>query len=268
MPVLGDPGHAAITASLKKRVPQILKLNTPEAPKAIALVTAHWSEDQPTISSGAQHDLYYDYGGFPREAYALKYPAPGSPSIAEEIKQAFVKQGLSPVLDSRRGWDHGVFIPMLLIHPEANVPIVQLSVLTSEDPEDHFRMGRALSALRDSNIAIVGSGFASLHNFAHMRPLFTGDPSAAKRVSNMINEWNGQLTDAVSKEKWEDRTKALSGWRKFKHSYDMHPRGGAEHFLPLLVCAAAADDGEVAEVYGDDFLGVDIKTYYWGDVRV
>ncbi|KAL0938298.1 extradiol dioxygenase domain-containing protein [Colletotrichum truncatum] len=267
MPVLGDPGHASITASLKNRVPKILKLNTPEAPRAIVVVTAHWSEVRPTISSGASHNLYYDYGGFPREAYSLKYPAPGSPSIAEEVKTALEKEGLSPVLDSQRGWDHGVFIPMLLVNPAANVPIIQLSVLVSEDPEEHIRMGRALSALRDSNVAILGSGFASLHNLSKMRFLFMGDPSAAAKLGKQVNEWNKELTDATVKEKWEDRKAALSGWRKFSHSYDMHPRGGGEHFMPLLVCAGAAND-EVARVYKDDFLGLDINTYYWGDVRV
>lgn len=103
MPILGDPGHASVTASLKNRVPKIFKLNTPDAPKAVLVVTAHWSESKPTISSAASHGLYYDYGGFPREAYSLKYPAPGSPEIAQEVKQAFEKEGLSPELDSRRG---------------------------------------------------------------------------------------------------------------------------------------------------------------------
>ncbi|GJC83414.1 extradiol ring-cleavage dioxygenase [Colletotrichum liriopes] len=267
MPVLGDPGHASITASLKNRVPKILKLNTPEAPRAIVVVTAHWSEGRPTISSGERHDLYYDYGGFPREAYSLKYPAPGSPSIAQEVKKALENEGLSPVLDSRRGWDHGVFIPLLLINPAANVPVIQLSVLASEDPEEHFRMGRALSVLRDSNVAILGSGFASLHNLGKMRSLFVGDPAAAKKLAKQVSEWNKELTDAVKKEKRDDRGQALSGWRKFPHSYDMHPPHGGEHFMPLLVCAGVAED-EVAGVYDDDFHGIDIKTYYWGDVRV
>ncbi|KAF6809375.1 amidohydrolase [Colletotrichum sojae] len=267
MPVLGDPGHASITASLKERVPKILKLNTPDAPRAIVVVTAHWSEGRPTISSAGSHDLYYDYGGFPREAYSLEYPAPGSPSIAEELKQALEKEGLSPVLNSRRGWDHGVFIPMLLVNPAANIPIIQLSVLASEDAEEHLRMGRALSTLRDSNVAILGSGFASLHNFSKMRSLFMGDPSAGAKLGKQVGEWNAELTDAVAKEKLEDRTQALAGWRKFAHSYDMHPRGGGEHFMPLLVCAGAAGD-EAVGIYKDDFHGVDINTYYWGDVRV
>ncbi|KAL1845051.1 hypothetical protein VTK73DRAFT_1220 [Phialemonium thermophilum] len=103
MPVLGDETHRDITASLSHRVPQILKLGTPEAPRAIVLVTAHWSTDRPTISSGKKHDLYYDYGGFPPASYQLKYDAPGSPEVAEEIRQAMEKEGLDPVLNERRG---------------------------------------------------------------------------------------------------------------------------------------------------------------------
>lgn len=156
---------------------------------------------------------------------------------------------------------------MLLVNPAANIPIIQLSVLASEDPEEHFKMGRALSSLRDSNIAVLGSGFASLHNLFKMRSIFTGDPHAAARLGKQVDEWNRELTDAVTKEKREDRTRALSGWRKFTHSYHMHPRGGGEHFMPLLVCAAAAAD-EIAGVYEDEFVGLDMKTYYWGDVRI
>ncbi|KAG6357297.1 hypothetical protein INS49_015175 [Diaporthe citri] len=240
MPVLGDPGHASIVRSLKKRVPEILKLGTPEAPRAIVVVTAHWSEAQPTISSGSTHSLYYDYGGFPREAYQLRYPAPGSPEVAGEVRQALEDAGLKPVLDERRGWDHGVFVPFMLIHPAADVPIVQLSVLRSEDPGEHVRMGRALRGLRDSGVAVVGSGFASLHNFALMGPLMSGGPEK----------------DA------EEREKKLVGWRTFPRAYDIHPRHGAEHFMPLLVCAGAGGD-EKAGAYKDDFVGVDIWSYYW-----
>lgn len=103
MPVLGDPGHKEIVQSMKKRVPKILKLHTPEAPRAIVVVTAHWSTNQPTISCAKSHRLYYDYGGFPREAYELQYPAPGSPEVAEEVRQALERGGFSPVMDKTRG---------------------------------------------------------------------------------------------------------------------------------------------------------------------
>lgn len=95
--------HKDIVYSLTQRVPKILKLGTPDAPRAIVLVTAHWSESRPTISSGKKHSLLYDYGGFPAAAYKLKYDAPGSPDVAEEVRKAFAKEGLDPATDSHRG---------------------------------------------------------------------------------------------------------------------------------------------------------------------
>ena len=104
MPVMGDPEHKEIIHSLKTRVPEILRLNTPEeAPRAIVLVTAHWSERNPTISNAEKHKLYYDYGGFPPETYKLKYDAPGSPSVAKEVFDALVAVGLKPENDPERG---------------------------------------------------------------------------------------------------------------------------------------------------------------------
>jgi aromatic ring-opening dioxygenase catalytic subunit (LigB family) len=267
LPVLGDPAHKDIVNSLRHRVPKILKLDTPDAPRAIVVITAHWSTSRPTISSGKKHSLLYDYFGFPPEAYKLKYDAPGSPEVAEEVRRAFAEAGLDPVMDDERPWDHGVFIPFLLINPSANIPIVQLSVLESEDPATHLSMGRALGTLRDSNVAIVGSGFASFHNLPLMRKVMSsGSPGA---VGALTREWSAALTPAVTEVEQSKREARLSKWREFPHAYDMHPRNGAEHFLPLLVIAGSAGekDGK-AKAYKDDFIGLDIWTYYWGDVQV
>ena len=105
LPVLGDPEHDAIVKSLKTRVPKLLKLGTPEAPRAIVLVTAHWSEQKPTISNAKKHKLLYDYYGFPRESYELKYDADGSPEIAREVARALEGVGLQPEMDDERGRD-------------------------------------------------------------------------------------------------------------------------------------------------------------------
>ncbi|KAF2874165.1 extradiol ring-cleavage dioxygenase [Massariosphaeria phaeospora] len=258
LPLLGDPAHAAITKSLKTRVPQILKLGTAEQPKAIVLVTAHWSTDKPTVSNGAKPELYYDFGGFPPEAYNLKYDAPGSPEIARLVQSVLKEAGVECSMDGTRGWDHGVFVPMTLIHPAATIPILQLSVLTSESPSAHFALGRALAPLRDQNIAIIGSGFASLHN---MRAMFSGaiKTSAFKRLNE---EWSAQIMDAVKTEDVEERGRKFEGWRGWNGAYDMHPRGGAEHFLPLVVCAGAGGEGK-GEGYADEFVGLDMWSYYW-----
>jgi len=103
LPLLGDPSQAGIIDGLKNKVPTILKLGTAEQPRAIVLVTAHWSTDIPTISGAEKHELYYDYGGFPRETYQLKYNAPGSPEVAALVKGALEERGLKGRLDLSRG---------------------------------------------------------------------------------------------------------------------------------------------------------------------
>lgn len=143
-----------------------------------------------------------------------------------------------------------------------------MSVLDSEDPDEHFRMGQALSALRDDNIAIVGSGFASFHNLRIMFSLRHQDPQTAAQFKGQVDTWNRAVTGAVSAEGVEEKKAALSRWRAIENSYIMHPRGGAEHFLPLIVAAGAVREGEKTGSYADEYVGLDMWTYYWGDVSV
>lgn len=272
MPLLGDPGHKDIVYSLQNRIPKILKLSSPEhRPRAIVLVTAHWSTRDPVISAGPSPALYYDYYGFPPETYEIKYPAPGHPAVAAQVAAAMRAEGLSPVLDTKRDWDHGVFIPLKLAIPDADIPIVQVSVLESEDPAHHLRMGRALAALREDNIAIVGSGFASFHNMGAMRHL-RGNAGGAPTQGWLdfkarSDEWNAALTAAVTCANETERGDRIARWRALPYADLMHPPMGGEHFMPLIVCAGAARDADgAAKTYKDNFLGVDIFTYYWGDV--
>ncbi|PNY27009.1 4,5-DOPA dioxygenase extradiol [Tolypocladium capitatum] len=268
LPLLGDPNHKTIIYSLKNRVPRILGLGTPSQPRAIVLVTAHWTTELPTISSGKSHDLLYDYYNFPEESYSLKYPAPGEPDIATAIRAAFEEAGLQPRLDEKRGWDHGVFVPLTLVNPKADIPVVQLSVLRSEDPATHLRMGAALARLRADNIAIVGSGFASFHNFSTMRSVRNLPPAQFAVFKADSDEWNSALTTAVSAESMDSRWDGLKAWRRMPHADRMHPPGGGEHFMPLVVCAGAAGEGEGAKFYKDQYSGLDIFTYYWGGEQV
>lgn len=156
------------------------------------------------------------------------------------------------------GWDHGVFVPMMLINPSASIPIIQLSVLTSENPSAHYAMGRALSSLREQNIAIIGSGFASLHN---LRAMFSG-VTRTPAFKALNEEWSKQVGDAVMTEDVEERGKKFEGWRKWQGAYEMHPRGGAEHFLPLVVCVGAGGEGR-GKAYSDEFVGLQMWSYYW-----
>ncbi|EFX00625.1 extradiol ring-cleavage class 3 subunit b [Grosmannia clavigera kw1407] len=259
MPVLGDPDSQALAGSMRTRVPAILGLeDAARRPRAIVLVTAHWSTTKPTISAGPMHKLLYDYGGFPEEAYSLRYDAPGSPEVAGRVAELLRGAGFDPQLDLTRGWDHGVFVPLLLVRPQADIPVVQLSVLRSEDPAQHFAMGRALAALRDENIAIVGSGFASFHNLRLMFSGLTHDPTLHARLS----VWNDAVSAAAAVPDAGERDARFRQWRTWPDSYIAHPNGGAEHFLPLIVCAGAAGD-VAAKSYADDYLGLNIHSYYW-----
>lgn len=259
MPLLGDPGHASLVASLRTRVPEILSPAAPSRPRAILLVTAHWSTPTPTISSGSSPSLLYDYSGFPAAAYSIKYPAPGSPSVAQEAHDALKAAGFAPELDGERGWDHGVFVPLKLAAPDADVPVVQVSVLASEDPAAHFRMGRALAGLRDKGVAILGSGSASFHN---LKLMFSGGIKDAEFKKRQVN-WDEALAEAVEEEGVEKREEKLAKWRDLPGSKEMHPVGGAEHFMPLLVCAGAAGDGVKAESFKDEFFGMQVSSFYW-----
>jgi aromatic ring-opening dioxygenase catalytic subunit (LigB family) len=147
---------------------------------------------------------------------------------------------------------------MLLINPDADIPIVQVSVLSSEDPAAHISMGRALSKLRDSNVAIIGSGFASFHN---LRLLFSGALGTSEfKAKN--DAWSEAVTESVCTKELKERGKKFDGWRKWPASFEMHPDRGGEHFLPLVVSAGAGGD-EVAEYYKDSFQGLDMYSYYW-----
>ncbi|KAG9243460.1 Extradiol ring-cleavage dioxygenase, class III enzyme, subunit B [Calycina marina] len=258
MPILGDPGHAQLIKSMSTTVPKILGLGTANAPRAIVLVTAHWSATRPTISNGSRHKLYYDYGGFPPEAYSVKYDAPGSPEVAQEVFEVLNKAGLKPRMDGERGWDHGVFVPMTLINPRADIPIVQLSVLTSASPAQHFAMGRALASLRVSNVAILGSGMATFHN---LRMMFSGalnDGAVQKRNK----QWSETLTETLKIKNNVEREESFEGWRGWVGAKEAHPQGGEEHFMPLLVCAGAGGD-KSAEDFQDEIMDMKQSTYYW-----
>ncbi|MCJ1437272.1 hypothetical protein MMC27_006658 [Xylographa pallens] len=258
MPILNDPSQKDITLSLSTQVPRILKLGAPEAPKAIVLITAHWETELVTISNGSKPDLYYDYGGFPAETYKLIYNAPGSPKVANAVAEALKTAGLKSVMDSKRGWDHGVFIPLLLINPAADVPIVQVSVLRSQSPSDLFAMGRALAPLREQNIAIIGSGSASFH---HVSSYFNGRVNTPS-FQRMQKQWGTTLEQTIGMPQADQREESLLAWKQWEGSAQIHPRGAAEHFSPLVVCAGAAGDG-VAKGWDDLMMGVPMRTFYW-----
>ncbi|OQS04284.1 4,5-DOPA dioxygenase extradiol-like [Thraustotheca clavata] len=232
-----DPNHGPTRRFLEVNTRELLGLNDPTTrPKAIVIVTAHWEEPYVAISSGETHPLLYDYYGFPDEAYSLTYKAKGSPEIAQKIHKLLTDANIISRLNPTRGWDHGTFVPLKLINPAEDVPIVQVSVVAGMDPKLHFKLGQLLSTLRDENVAILGSG-ATFH------------PS--RRESDHENKgrkFNQALTQAALAPTADDRNNALSKWASFPHARECHHR--EEHLIPLHVIAGAGgdDSGEAFDV--------------------
>lgn len=160
--------------------------------------------------------------------------------------------------NGRIGWDHGVFVPLLLINPKADIPVIQLSVMDSDNPAQHYAMGKALAPLRDSGIAILGSGMPTFHN---LRIMFSGGASN-EGFRKRNKEWSDRLTATVTKENTEEKGKELEGWREWIGAKEAHPINGVEHFLPLVVCAGAGGDDKGVG-YGDEVMGSEQFTYYW-----
>ncbi|KAJ3184414.1 hypothetical protein HDU85_001719 [Gaertneriomyces sp. JEL0708] len=251
MPLLKDPSHAELNRFLAESGHKYFSTHKP---KAIVLVTAHWETDKPTISSGAQHELYYDYHGFPPETYEIKYPAPGSPEVANRVAQVLKGAGIEARLDPTRGWDHGVFVPMKIMLPNADIPIVQMSVLKSQSAAEHIALGRALGKLREENIAIIGSGM-SFHNMRKFK--FGG------ATHDVLNEdFDSKLEDVVTKLAGAERDSALRDWEAWEGAKESHPHGAAEHFMPLFVCAGASE-GTAQRVTRWEAMGVRLAGYLW-----
>ncbi len=220
-------------------------------PRAIVVISAHWEEPRPTVTTGAHPSLIYDYYGFPPETYALTYGAPGSPLVAERVRDLLAAAGIATSADAARGFDHGVFIPFKLIEPEAEIPIVQLSLLSSLDPAQHLAVGRALEPLRDEGVLIVGSGM-SYHNLRE----FLSSPNAAG--SSAFDAW---LSDTVLAETTV-RHERLRSWEHAPGARLAHPR--EEHLLPLMVAAGAAGADHGTRIFHDRIIGSSISGCRFG----
>ena len=223
----------------------------PQKPRALLVVSAHWEEEVPTVLGSAAPSLYYDYYGFPKHTYELTWPAPGSPDLAARVGQLLASAGIENGKDDTRGFDHGVFIPLKVAYPDAQIPTVQLSLKAGLDPATHLAIGRALAPLRDEGVLIVGSGM-SYHNMrGFMSP-------AGREHSEAFDAW---LTDASTRAP-ADRDAALAKWSQAPSARASHPR--EEHLLPLMVCAGAAGEDLGARVFDDVVMGVRVSALQFG----
>jgi 4,5-DOPA dioxygenase extradiol len=209
---------------------------TLERPKAILVVSAHWETAQPTVNAVERNDTIHDFGGFPRALYDMRYPAPGSASVAARVTDLLGAAGIASKTDTKRGLDHGAWVPLLLMYPQADIPVLQLSVQPHLGPEHHLRVGRALAPLRDEGVLIIGSG-SFTHDLSEFRGHDLNDPAPA---------WVNSFADWVHEALIADKTAALLDYRRqAPFATKNHPT--EEHLLPLYVALGAAGEGAQAE---------------------
>lgn len=227
LPLLGEASHTEMVTCLETIAKSINK------PSAILMISAHWEANPISITSSAKPELIYDYYGFSEEAYNIQYPSVGDPALAEKVHTAITNAGIEAKLDSTRGFDHGMFVPLKLMYPDADIPCVQLSLHPSLDPALHLNIGKALQQVDYENLLIIGSGFT----FHNMRAFFAPETAQMKKQNQAFEQWlidvcgDQQLTE-------QQRHQKLLDWQMAPAARYSHPR--EEHLLPLHVCYGAA----------------------------
>jgi aromatic ring-opening dioxygenase catalytic subunit (LigB family) len=248
LPILADPSHEAMVDFMMRLPSQLRK------PDAILVISAHWEENAATLLSAPRPHLFYDYYGFPDKAYEITYPAPGSPDLANRIADMLHKQDIPTRLDPQRGFDHGLFIPLKLMYPRADIPSLQLSLLKGLNPSEHIALGTALHDLMGENILVVGSGF-SFHN---MRAFSLKGNNAPDPANDAFQNWLIEVcTGAIPRTEREQR---LIEWEKVPSARYCHPR--EEHLLPLHVCLGMAYE-PAKVVFDDDIMGKRGVAFLW-----
>jgi 4,5-DOPA dioxygenase extradiol len=207
-----------------------------EKPKAILVASAHWETPRPAVNAVAWNDTIHDFYGFPRPLYDMRYPAPGAPSVAARIAGLLVGAGLGCDLDFERGLDHGAWVPLSLIYPAADIPVLQISVQQQLGPDHHLRLGRALAPLREEGVLIVGSG-SFTHDLSEFRGHGPDDPAP---------DWVNGFADWFQAALTERRENDLLNYRRLApFAVKNHPT--EEHLLPLYVALGAAGAAAHAE---------------------
>lgn len=248
LPILGDAGHEEMVANLQRLAARIRK------PSAVVVVSAHWEAPAPAVTGAARPELIYDYYGFPQESYEIEYPAPGDPELAAALHDTLTGGGAACRLDDRRGLDHGVFVPLKIMYPEADIPCVQLSLIQGLDPAAHVALGKGLAGLERGDLLILGSGF-SFHN---MRAFFAPDTAETRLQNKAFQDWLVETCATDMDEK--DRENRLLNWESAPHARYCHPR--EEHLLPLHVCCGATSR-PCSEHYGLTIFGKRATAFLW-----
>jgi aromatic ring-opening dioxygenase catalytic subunit (LigB family) len=246
VPLGFDPEEVEALAGYLRALASI----TPEKPRALLVVSAHWEEAVPTVMTSSAPPILYDYYGFPPEAYQITWPAPGSPALAARVRELLGGAGITTEADGSRGFDHGTFIPLKLTYPEADVPTIQLSLQRGLAPGAHIAIGEALAPLRDEGIFVVGSGM-SYHD---MR----GFGGSGRTVSETFDAWLRSVATADP----GSRNRGLSDWTRAPAARQAHPR--EEHLLPLMVVAGAAGPDRGKTAFNGTFAGTRLSAFHYG----
>lgn len=200
-------------------------------PEAVVVASAHWTRAAPVVTASQRPATIHDFGGFPPELYDIEYTAPGAPAIARRVRDLLVVAGFDCSSDTERGLDHGAWVPLSLMYPEADVPVLQVAVQPDEGPTHHYDLGRALQPLLDDGVLVVGSGSLT-HNLDELQ---FGDDSAAPPA------WTVEFRDWMAGCLSGGDTPALLDYRaRAPHATRNHPT--EEHLLPLFVALGAAGD--------------------------
>jgi aromatic ring-opening dioxygenase catalytic subunit (LigB family) len=242
------PGFEKLEASLQA-IPEAIKVS----PQAILMISGHWEESTFTVMSSAMPPMIYDYSGFPAHTYHIQYSAPGAPQVASRVQELLIKAGFRVNLDPLRGFDHGTFTPLAVAYPEANIPVLQLSMRADYDPAAHLAVGQAIAPLRQEGVLIIGSGL-SYHNLRQMG-------AQAKVPSHEFDAW---LTQVLCTSTGTVRHQSLVNWSQAPSARPAHPR--EDHLVPLFVAAGAAELELGDRFYHEDdaFGSVAVSSYRFG----
>jgi len=210
-------------------------------PRAVLCISAHWETDLPVISTAVEPETIYDFHGFPAELYQLTYPAPGAPGLAGRTSELLSMSGIECDISGSRGLDHGAWVPLMLMYPEADIPVTQLSVQSNRGPRWHLEIGRRLRPLRDEGVLILASGGA-VHNLAY----FTKGGSEVEDWAEQFEDWLVSVVEANEIER-------LVGYRdETEEGVLSHPRD--EHYLPLLAAYGAGGEGSRGKTLHRGFM--------------
>jgi 4,5-DOPA dioxygenase extradiol len=249
MPLLSDKGYESLNPFLRGFAATIPK------PDAIIVISAHWEEPVVSITAHKNPPMLYDYSGFPAETYAYQYPAPGRPRLASRIADMLSTAGIEANLDYKRGFDHGLFVPLMLMYPQADIPCIQISLKNILDAAFHIKLGKALSPLKRDNLLILGSGF-SFHN---MQVMLNKQDNVIDEANRQFEEWLA-ATCSDPELSLSEREQRLNDWLLAPHARYCHTRG--EHLLPLMVCFGMAR-APAKTVFQDVVVGFISSAYLW-----